>query len=142
MSIQPLEVNVESINEKVKFMGTSALRPDNPIAFDYAAPIGDGEGFLGLELLVMSFSGCVSTGIVFVLRRMGKSISTYNMSVKGYRKENPLSLEKIVAEININSSDITEEDIQNAIKRAEEISPVWMAIKNNVEVTITYRIKK
>lgn len=142
MGIQPLKVNVELINEKVKFIGTSTLRPDNPIAFDYVAPIGDGEGFLGLELLVMSFSGCVSTAIVFILRKMGKSISNYNMNVKGYRKENPLSLEKIVAEVIINSSDITEEDIKNAIKRAEDISPVWVAIKNNVEVIITYQINK
>lgn len=142
MSIQPLEVKVALLNEKVKFLGTSTLRPDSPIAFDYAAPIGDGEGFLGLELLLMSFSGCVSTAIVFILRKMGKSISNYNMNVKGYRKENPLSLEKIAAEVILSSPDVTEEDLQNATKRAEEISPVWTAIRNNVEVNITCRIAK
>jgi len=136
MGMEPLEVNVELVNEKVKFIGTSTSRPDDPIAFDYVAPIGDGEGFLGLEMLVLSFSGCVSTAIVVILRKMGKCFSGYHMNVKGYRKENPLSLEKIAAEVVISSADITDEDIRNAIKRAEDISPVWIAMKNNVEVTI------
>ena len=58
----------------------------------------------------------------------------------GIKRESPLSLEKIFFEIIINSTDISEQELQNVVKKAEEISPVWIAIKNNVEVAWQYKI--
>lgn len=104
MQTTPIEINLALINQKVKFSCVSSAKADQPITVDYLPPLGDGEGFLGLELLVMSFGGCVSTGIVGILRRMGKSILNYSM--------------------------------------AEKISPVWIALKNNIEVTYQYKILK
>ncbi len=134
MSITPIEINLELVNEKVKFTGVSKANQNTPITIDYLPPIGDGEGFLGLELLVMSFAGCVSTGIVAILRKMGKNVLGYKMSVTGFKKENPVLLEKIIFDIMVESADISEEELQKVVKKAEEISPVWIAIKNNVEV--------
>lgn len=134
MSIAPVEIKLELINEKVKFLGISNTNQDVPITIDYLPPIGDGEGFLGLELLVMSFAGCVSTGIVAILRKMGRSIAGYKMNITGIKKENPLSLEKIYFEITVDSIDTTLDDLKKVVEKAEEISPVWLAVKNNVEV--------
>jgi len=140
MSIAPVEISLELMNQKVKFIGLSKTNQETPITIDYLPPIGDGQGFLGLELLVMSFAGCVSTGIVALLRKMGKSISGYKMNVTGIKREIPLSLKKIYFEIIVKSIDISEEELQNVVKKAEEISPVWIAIKNNVEVAWRYKI--
>ncbi|MDH7478991.1 MAG: OsmC family protein [Syntrophomonadaceae bacterium] len=140
MSIAPVEINLELINQKVKFIVLSKTNQETPITIDFSPPLGDGEGFLALDLLVMSFAGCVSTGIVALLRRMGKNISAYRMNVTGIKRESPLSLEKIFFEIIINSTDISEQELQNVVKKAEEISPVWIAIKNNVEVAWQYKI--
>lgn len=140
MSISPVEINLELINEKVKFVGVSKSNLETPITIDYLPPIGDGEGFLGLELLVMSFAGCVSTAIVALLRKLGKDISGYKMNVTGIKKEKPLSLEKICFEILVESKDLTEVELENIILKAEEISPVWMAVKNNVEAAWVYKI--
>lgn len=142
MSIPPVEIHLELVNQKVKFTGVSKTNPGTPITIDYVPPLGDGEGFLGLDLLVMSFAGCVSTGIVGLLKRMNKTISAYKMDVTGTKNEAPLFLQKIDFTITVESNDINEEEIQNVLKKAEEISPVWIAIKNNVEVEWQYSIIK
>ncbi len=140
MSTNQLEVSLSLTNQKVRFIGVSTSNPDHPIAFDYLPPIGDGQGFLGLELLLMSFSGCVSTGIVFLLRKMGKSVSGYRANAIGTKRMQPISLEKIHFEIVLESSDTTDSDVVAVLKQAEVISPVWAAIRNNVEVTTGYTI--
>ena len=140
MSLPPVEIQMELVNQKVKFTGVSKTNPDTSIAIDYLPPLGDGEGFLGLELLVMSFAGCVSTAIVGLLRRMNKNLSAYKMDVTGIKNEQPLSLQKINFTVTIEANDINEDEIQNVIKTAEQISPVWIAIRNNVEVDWEYQI--
>lgn len=140
MSVAPIEINLELKNQKVKFVGVSASNQDNPITIDYLPPLGDGEGFLGLELLVMSFAGCVSTAIVGLLRRQGKNISSYKMKAAGIKKETPLSLEKISFEITIESDNTNEDELIKTLKMAGDISPVWIAIKNNVEVVYDYKL--
>jgi putative redox protein len=133
-----LYVDLKLINEKVKFSAVSNQRQGQEITMDYVPPLGDGEGFLGLEVLLFSFAGCVSTGITALLRRMGNSVTRYEMRAYGIRKMDPLSLEKIHAVITLNADGIKEEDVRKAITLAESISPVWIAIRNNVEVSIDY----
>ena len=43
-------------------------------------------------------------------------------------------------EIDVEFADVGDEDIQRVIKLAEEISPVWIALKNNVQVSWEYKI--
>lgn len=142
MQIAPVEINLKLINEKVKFEVVSASRPNEPVTIDYLPPLGDGEGFLGLELLTMSFAGCVSTAIVALLRRLDKPIAGYKMSVTGHKREMPLSLEKIDFSITFESDSITAEEVEKVLLQAEQISPVWIAIKNNVAVEYQYHIIK
>lgn len=139
MPSDELFVNVRLANQKIKFLASTNLRPDKEIAFDYVPPVGDGDGYLGLELLLTSFSGCVSTAIVFLLRKMGHTVSAYKMRAEGIRREKPISLEKIIAEITLGDADIPAADVQKAIALASDISPVWLAIRNNVEVSISYK---
>jgi putative redox protein len=142
MSEQLEEVTVHLSNEKVQFVGLSKSNPDHPIPFDYKPPIGDGKGYNGLELLLMSFSGCSATAIVFLLRKMGKTISGLTVNAKGVRKEQPpVKFEKIFLEFILNSKDTKDADIRKAIQLAEQsVCPVWQMIKNNVEVVPEYKI--
>jgi len=68
MSEQREEVTVRLINQKVRFIGVSNTNPNQPITFDYKPSIGDGQGYNGLELLLMSLCGCSATAIVYLLR--------------------------------------------------------------------------
>jgi putative redox protein len=67
------QVTVTLTNNKLQFTGISPSNPDRLITFDYKPPIGDGDGYNGLELLLMSLAGCSSTAIVFLLRKMEKT---------------------------------------------------------------------
>ena len=135
-----LLIKIKRTNQKVHFEGVSDTNTGIVIPFDYAPPLGDGQGFGGLELLLMSFSGCVSTTVVFLLRRLGKHIANYTAEVEGIRSEQPLALKEIHFNICIESNDITVEDMENTIKQAENVSPVWQAVKNNITVKMTFEL--
>lgn len=143
MAEQFEEVTVHLTNQKVQFTGVSKSNPERPVAFDYKTPIGDGKGYNGLELLLMSFAGCSGTSIVYLLRKMGKDISGMKVNAKGLRRDQPpLKFEKIFLEFILDSKDTKDADIQKAIRLAEEsVCPVWQMVKNNVSVTTEYRIK-
>jgi putative redox protein len=142
MAEQLEEVTVNLTNQKVQFTGMSKSNPDRPIAFDFKPPIGDGQGYTGLELLLMSFAGCSGTAIAYLLRKMGKSISGLKVNAKGIRRDQPpIKFERVFLEFILNSKDAKDADIQKAIQLAEDsVCPVWQMVKNNVEVTTEYKI--
>ncbi len=142
MSGQIDKIKVNLINQKVKFRGESVSNPDAPVFFDYIPPVGDGQGYNGLEMLLMSLSGCSATAVVFLLRKMGKTVSGFEVNARGVRTENPpIKFEKIFLEFILNSNDAKDTDIQRAMKLAEEsVCPVWQMIKNNVEIIAGYKI--
>lgn len=139
---EQLKVTVNLTNQKVQFTGVSSSNPDCPITFDFKPPIGDGQGYTGLELLLMSFTGCVATTILYLLRKMGKNISGFKVNAKGIKRDQPpIKFEKVFLEFILNSKDTGDADIQKAIQLAEEsVCPVWQMVKNNVEVITEYKI--
>src|SRR5512142_1843133 len=121
MTEQLEEVTVQLTNQKVQFTGTSKSNPDRPVAFDYKPPLGDGQGYNGLELLLMSLSGCSGTSVVYLLRKMGKDISGFTVNAKGVRRtQPPIKFEKIFLEFIVHSRDATDADVQKAIRLSEE----------------------
>jgi putative redox protein len=137
-----LMVTASLINEKVKFKGVSRSNPE--IILDYTAPIGDGEGYTSLELMLISLATCSGTSILILLRKMRKDVSGLTINVKGDRREqHPTYFKKIFMEFNIVSKDILDTDLEKVLKLSEEsICPVWNMIKNNVEISYEYKINK
>ncbi len=70
-----MEVSLRLIDDGVQFHTESASRPGECIIFDFPPPLGKNCGYTGLEGLVMSFCGCVSTAVVALLRRTGKELA-------------------------------------------------------------------
>ena len=138
--MENIVVELKRTKGNVHFESVSADHPAITVPFDYTAPLGLGEGLAGLEALVMTFSGCVSTAIVGLLLRLGKHVDGYSARVEGERTEQPLSLRKILFHVAVASSDVTKEDMEKVMHQAEIISPVWIAIKGNVEVETSYQI--
>jgi organic hydroperoxide reductase OsmC/OhrA len=138
--MENLNVDFALTNNKVQFTAVSRSNPDWPVNFDYVPPLGDGQGLLGLEALVMSFCGCVSTAIVGLLYRGGKHVAKYAGTATGIRRENPLSLAKIIFEIQLESDNTEAADMDRIMDLAAKTSPVWLAIQNNVEVEAKYQI--
>lgn len=140
MSNGQLEVAVNLTNDKVQFAGISKTNPDRPITFDYLPPLGDGQGFRGLELLLMSFSGCVSTTVVHLLRKRGRNVSGFRANAEGVRQELPSVPLKIYLEIILESEDTSVSELEDVVRQAESLSPVWLALKNNIDVVKEYKV--
>lgn len=138
--MENLYVDFNLTNQKVKFNVVSRSNPKYPVVMDFVPPLGDNEGLAGIEALIISFCGCVSTAVVALLKRGGKNIISYEGTATGIRRENPLSLEKIIFEVRVKSDNIAPEDMDKILSIAANISPVWLAIKNNVEVVCEYKI--
>lgn len=91
---KPLAVSIELMNQKVKF--ACRTRDQQPISVDYTPPIGDGEGYTSLELLLISLATCVGTGVLTLLRKMRKEISGLQIGASGVRRTtHPTSFETI-----------------------------------------------
>lgn len=135
-----VETSVELINDKIMFKGRAGSNPD--IITDYVPPLGDGKGYMPLQLFLISLSTCLGGTIAPLLRRMGKNIEVLSIQAKGQRREqHPTGFEKIVLSISVKSDNIKEDDIQKVINMSEEkYCPVLSMIKGNVGVSITYDI--
>lgn len=135
-----LKVTVNSTNQKLGYTG--ALRSLPPIAMDYIPPHGDGQGYMPLEMLLMSLGSCSGGTVGFLLRKMGKNISGIQVNVEGTRRDqHPMSFQKILLEFTVKSNDVKDDDVQKAIKLAEEsVCPVWAMVKGNAEITAEYKI--
>jgi len=129
-----LNSEIKLINGGLKFSSKAGENPE--IVTDYIPPLGNSEGYLPLELFLISFGTCVSGTLLPILRKMKKDVEEYSMKAKGIRKsEHPTGFSKIILEIYIKSKDITLEEIKNVLKMAEEkYCPIWSMIKDDIEI--------
>ena len=129
-------------DDNVAFEGISKTNTNTPLKFDYIPPVGRGDGFRGLELLVLTMGGCFSTAVVYNLRKMGRSINSFHVRLKGVKNESVLSLKRVDAEIEIISDDISQEELSKSIRHAMEMSPVLLSVKGNVEFVVSGNIQR
>ncbi len=138
--LAPLEVTVNSTDQKLGYTG--ALRSHPAVPIDYIPPLGDGQGYTPLELLLMSLAACSGGTIGLLLRKMGKTVAGIKVCAKGTRRDqHPTSFQKIHLEFVVSSDDTKDADMQKALKLAEEsVCPVWAMVKGNAEIAAEYRI--
>ncbi len=136
----PLEVTVSSTNQKLGYTGS--LRSHPPIPIDYIPPLGDGQGYTPLEMLLMSLASCSGGTLGLLLRKTGKTVSGIKVNAKGVRREtHPTSFTTIHLEFIVTSADVKDADMEKSIKLAEEsVCPVWAMVKGNAEITTEYKI--
>lgn len=140
MGNELIEVAVELTNDKLQFKGTARSNP--VIICDYTPPLGDGQGYTGLELFLVSLADCSGSTIVSLLRKMKRDVSGFRVNAGGVRREqHPTSFTRIDLEFILYSRDAAATDMQKAIQLVEEkYCPVWAMIKNNVEVVTQFKI--
>jgi putative redox protein len=137
---EPLSVGVDLQGEKVRFSGSARSLP--AVCADYFPPLGDGEGYTGLELLLLSLAVCSATSVVSLLRRMKKTISAFRVNAAGTRRsEHPTSFERIRLEFILTSADAAAADLQKAVQMSEaSLCPVWAMLKGNVEIACELKL--
>lgn len=129
-----VKATAELLNGRMMFKTAAGNNPE--VIADYIPPLGDGKGYMPLELFLMSLSSCLGGALSALLRKTGKNIEALSISAEGVRREqHPTSFESITLDIRVKSQDITEEDVKKAVELSETtICPVWAMIKGNVEV--------
>lgn len=129
-------------NDRLNFIGS--VEGNEPISIDYIPPLGDNLGYTSLELLLLSFTSCLGTALLTFLRKMGKSVSGFEISAKGLRyDDHPTGFRAIQLKISLVSDNISESDLRKLVALSEEkYCPVWAMINGNVMVEIEYDIKK
>lgn len=137
------EIELNLINDKVKFLGRAGVNQN--IVIDYIPPFGNGEGYTALELFLLSFASCLSTTILALIKKeLQKEIISFKVSGRGIRKtEHPKDFSEIYFEYFIVSNDLTETEFRNMAVLAEtKYCPVWSMLNENVKVNIEARIEK
>ncbi len=75
------EVSIRLINDKVRFTGVSSANPDSPVSIDYVRPWGTEWDSGGLNCF-FSASGCSATTVVALLRKMGKTVTGFEVRAR------------------------------------------------------------
>ena len=137
---EPLSVAVDLQGGKVRFSGRARELP--AVCADYFPPLGDGEGYTGLELLLLSLAACSATSVVTLLRRMKRTVAAFRVNARGTRRaQHPTSFERIQLEFILTSPDAAAADLQKAVQMSEEsLCPVWAMLKGNVEIVSEPRL--
>jgi len=135
-----LTVSIRLENDKVRFRGTARSLP--AVTMDYFPPLGDGAGYTGLELLLLSLAACSGSTVVPLLRRMKKTVTGLEIRASGVRRaQHPTSFTSIALEFRLTSPDVGEADMEQAVAMAKEtFCPVWAMLKGNVEITPSWTI--
>ena len=114
---------------------------NTPVLIDYLPPLGDNLGYTSLELLLISLSSCAGSAILVLLRKMQKTISAFEISSVGQRKDqHPTGFKTINLEVKLKSDNISSQELDKVLKMIESICPVLSLLKGNVEITYTYKI--
>jgi len=136
---EPLEVTVTSTDQKLGY--TAALRTLAPVTMDYIPPFGSGQGYLPLELLLMSLAACSGGALSLMLKKMGKTVAGVKVTARGIRKEqHPTGFRTITLVFQVTSPDADELTVQKAIPLAESVCPVWSMLQNNAEIKTEYKV--
>jgi putative redox protein len=134
-----LEASVELKNGRMLFEGESG---GHTVMTDYIPPHGDGQGFMSLQLFLVSLASCLGGTITFLAKSMNKEVKELSIGATGTRREqHPLCFDSIALNTKMVSSDMDDETMQKILASAEEkICPVMAMIKGNVKVSTTYQI--
>ena len=78
-----LEANVTLINDRLHFVG-NAMK-NEPVHIDYVPPLGDSEGYMSLQLFLLSLASCAGSSVLTFLRKMKKDIQGCEIKASGTR---------------------------------------------------------
>lgn len=136
-SIPDIRTRITLQNHKLLFKGEANDR--DPVLIDSKPPLGDGQGYNALELLLISLSSCIGSIILNLLRKMRKDVITYTISAEGVLNEDKRDgFKMILLHIRLSSVNTSREDVFRAIELAEGYCPVGAML--NKEIPVRYEV--
>ena len=140
MKTKNLLVSLDLLNDKVQFNGL--VEDQAPIKIDYVAPLGDGQGYTSLELLLLSLGSCMASTLLMFLRRSGKTVNSLRIIAEADRRaEHPTILTTIHLRFFFTSPDLTQGDFEKVLAVTEDrFCPVYAMIKPETKIITTCHI--
>lgn len=132
---------MELANERVRFR--AQVEGQSPISVDYVPPLGDGQGYTSLELLLISMGSCLGTGIKAIVEgRMKKPVRALSVRASGTRREaHPTSFESVRLALRLDAPGLEPAELEGAIRAAEgNVCPVLAMVKGNTRLDISYEL--
>jgi putative redox protein len=128
------------LQEKVRLTGHT--RSESPVVIDYLPPLGDGAGWMPLELLLLSLAGCSGQTLLTILRKMEQPVRGLEVQAHGQRRdEHPTIFTSITLEFRISGVGIDPAAVARAIALSEErYCPVWAMLKAGTTITSSFQI--
>jgi putative redox protein len=126
--------------DKMHFWGRGDYGFDVPV--DYSPPLGDGQGYGGLDLLLMSLAACSAQTVLPLLQKMKQDVRSFTATAVGRRRtEHPTVLTEIALTFDIEGNNLAAELIEKAVRLSEEkYCPVWAMLKPGVPISSSIKI--
>ena len=142
MATHALKTTMKLIDDKIKMVSQVSGKPD--ITTDYFPPLGTGDGYTPLELTLISLSTCLSTTLLTILRHgMKKEVKALSATAEGVqREEMPRILTDMRVAIDIDAEDLTREEVDAALKRTEQVCPVWNMLREGLDIDVSYQLNQ
>jgi putative redox protein len=127
-------------NGKMAFTGKGHLPLALPI--DYIPPLGDDQGLMPLELLLISLAACSGASVALLLGRAEQEIKSLDVHASAERRtEHPTVFTNIHLEFQIKGSKVDSTVVDKCIRASEErFCPVWAMLKPSVPITTTFAV--
>jgi len=116
------QLNTVKINWSKKGLNFNAQdEHGHTITIDTAKEFGGlDQGFRPAELLLVALAGCMSMDIVSILQKKGGCITSFDVTVQGYRAEkSPKEYEKIIVTFDC-QGDYKHEDLERSFKLSRD----------------------
>ena len=137
----PTELSVHAhLVGKIRLEGTA--HTGDSVNIDYPAPIGEDQGLMPLELLLLSLAGCSGHTVLLLLRKMHQPIESLAVEAVGTRRdEHPTVFTRIEVRFTITGKGVELAAVERALKMSEEqVCPVWAMLRSSVEIVPVYQI--
>jgi putative redox protein len=134
-SMNQLKAQIKLIDEKVRMEASVSGRPS--LIMDYPSPIGNGDGYTSLEVLLVSLASCYGTTVKSMITgHLKKEVRDLSIQIEGERStDHPTKFNWILLSLKIASPDLSLEELTSVSAMAEEkYCPVWAMIKGNAEL--------
>ncbi len=137
----PTEVRANvTLQSKMLMVGRG--HTGHEVRIDYLPPLGDDDGFMSTELLLVSLASCSGHTVLTLLRKMGKTIEGLEVQAVGQRRdEHPTVFTSVALHYDLKGSGLDASSVERAIALAEgKYCPVWAMLKGSVAISCSYTI--
>lgn len=136
-----INVAVKLKGEKAQLVGVG--HTSHQVQMDYLPPLGDDDGFMPTELLLVSLAGCSGHTVLTILRRMGRIVTGLEVRAVGQRRdEHPTVFTAIELHYDLQGDGLDAACVERAIALSEDkYCPVWAMLKGSVAISWRYTIR-